>query len=57
MSNGGDDGCLAGCLTILYAPGMTLAMIISWELNHSILWAIIHGYLSWGYIVYYALFR
>ena len=25
--------------------------------NHSILWAIIHGILSWFYVVYFALFH
>lgn len=35
--------------------GSTLAMVISWSVNHSILWAIIHGFLSWVYVIYYAL--
>jgi hypothetical protein len=36
--------------------GTALAMIISWSRNHSILWAIIHGFLSWIYVIWYALF-
>jgi hypothetical protein len=36
--------------------GMVLAMIISWSVNHSILWAVIHGFLSWIYVIYYAWF-
>lgn len=37
--------------------GSALAIAISWSLNHSILWAIIHGLLSWVYVIYYALFK
>ena len=29
--------------------GTALAIAISWSANHSILWAIIHGILSWVY--------
>ncbi len=37
--------------------GSALAMTISYAYNHSILWAIIHGLLSWIYVVYAALFH
>ncbi len=37
--------------------GTALAIAISWSANHSILWAIVHGLLSWIYVIYYALFR
>jgi hypothetical protein len=37
--------------------GMALAMILSFSRNDSILWAILHGILSWIYVVYYALTR
>jgi len=36
--------------------GSALAITISWSLNKSILWAIIHGIFSWFYVIYYALF-
>jgi hypothetical protein len=36
--------------------GSALAMAISYNTNHSVLWAIIHGILSWIYVVYFALF-
>jgi hypothetical protein len=36
--------------------GTVLAVTISWSVNKSILWAIIHGLLSWLYVIYYALF-
>ncbi len=35
--------------------GSVIAVAISWSLNKSILWAIIHGLLGWLYVVYYAL--
>ena len=34
--------------------GSALAMILSFELNHSILWAILHGICSWIYVIYRA---
>jgi len=37
--------------------GSALAIAISWSANHSIVWAIIHGVLSWLYVIYYALTR
>lgn len=32
--------------------GSCLAMIISFSVNHSIIWAIIHGVMSWVYVIY-----
>lgn len=37
--------------------GCALAIVISWSQNKSILWAIVHGFLSWLYVIYYALTR
>jgi hypothetical protein len=34
--------------------GSALAMILSFQLNHSILWAILHGICSWFYVIYRA---
>jgi len=36
------------------STGSALAMILSFQLNHSILWAILHGILSWIYVIYRA---
>lgn len=33
--------------------GAALAMVISYTKSKSVLWAIIHGLLSWGYVVYH----
>ena len=35
--------------------GSALAIAISWTANKSIVWAIIHGFLSWIYVIYYAI--
>lgn len=37
--------------------GSALAIVISWSQNHSILWAIVHGILSWFYVIYFAFTR
>lgn len=37
--------------------GSVLAIVISFTTNHSVLWAIIHGLLSWVYVFYYLLFK
>ncbi len=37
--------------------GSALAMAISYTNNHSVLWAIIDGILSWIYVVFFVLFR
>jgi hypothetical protein len=36
--------------------GIALAIVISYTANHSILWAIVHGFFSWFYIIYFAIF-
>jgi hypothetical protein len=37
--------------------GSALAIAISWSLNKSIFWAIVHGIFSWFYVIYYAIRR
>ena len=37
--------------------GSALAIVISWSLHQSILWAVIHGVFSWFYVIYYAFTR
>jgi len=37
--------------------GSALAMVISWSIHKSILWAILHGVFSWFYVIYYAVTR
>ena len=44
---------------ITYGLGMdsALAIAISWSLWKSIMWAIIHGFFGWFYVIYYACVR
>ena len=35
--------------------GSALAMVISYTAWHSICWAIVHGLLSWIYVIYYVI--
>jgi hypothetical protein len=37
--------------------GSALAIAISWSLHKSLFWAIVHGILSWFYVIYYAIVR
>ena len=48
---------IGGGVTHGLTTGTALAMIISWSLHHSILWAIIHGIFSWLYVIYFAATR
>jgi len=37
--------------------GTALAIAISWSLHKSLLWAMVHGFLSWLYVIYFWLTR
>lgn len=37
--------------------GSAIAVAITWSINKSIFWAIVHGILSWFYVIYYAVTR
>ncbi len=37
--------------------GSAIAVACSWHRNRSILWAIIAGFFSWLYVIYFALTR
>jgi hypothetical protein len=34
--------------------GGALAIVLSYSINKSILWAILHGLFSWFYVIYFA---
>jgi hypothetical protein len=36
--------------------GSALAMAVSFNVNHSLGWAILHGLFGWFYVIYYAIF-
>ncbi|HBM91136.1 MAG TPA: hypothetical protein DD400_04600 [Rhodospirillaceae bacterium] len=37
--------------------GAVVAMILSYSANKSILWMLIHGWVNWLYVIYFALFK
>ena len=37
--------------------GCALAMAISFHVHQSILWAVLHGFFSWFYVIYFAITR
>jgi hypothetical protein len=40
-----------------FTLGAALAVVLSWSRNGSILWAVLHGVCSWGYVLYVAVER
>ncbi len=36
--------------------GTVIAIVISWDRNKSVLWAIVHGFFGWFYVIYALLF-
>jgi hypothetical protein len=46
-----------GCISAGYGLGATLAMILSWHSNQAVIWALLHGLLSWIYVIYYLIFN
>lgn len=58
LEKDGDSGDTAGSgATALYIAGVALAMILSWSRNASILWCMVHGLVSWVYVIYFAFTR
>jgi len=43
--------------TVGVGLGTVIAVVCSWERNRSILWAILAGWLSWFYVIWFALTR
>ncbi|MFL0671105.1 MAG: hypothetical protein ACJLS3_06675 [Erythrobacter sp.] len=37
--------------------GSAIAVAISWSINKSILWAILHGFFGWFYVIWHAFTR
>jgi hypothetical protein len=51
------SGFLSNVATIGFGSfgfGSALAMVLSFQLNRSIMWAVVHGLLSWVYVLYRA---
>jgi len=53
----GDHGDRRGCGCcgggIFGSIGAVVAALLSWKLNHSILLALVHAFLSWFYVIYH----
>jgi len=52
MSKNTNSGTSAGI-----GFGCAMAITISWSVNKSILWAILHGIFGWLYVIYFAIVR
>ena len=37
--------------------GGIIAMIMSWVVNHSVIWGILHFFCSWIYVIYWLAFK
>lgn len=44
-------------LIATWSLGMAIAVVLSWSRSASILWCILHGFFSWGYVIYFAVTR
>lgn len=51
--NSGNDSTVRKTVKSGITFGSALAMVISYSNWHSIGWAIIHGLMSWIYVIYY----
>ncbi|KKP94817.1 MAG: hypothetical protein US13_C0014G0005 [candidate division TM6 bacterium GW2011_GWE2_36_25] len=50
------DACIIYYYFVGASFGSALAMSISFNVNKSVAWAILHGLFSWFYVIYYVLF-
>jgi hypothetical protein len=50
MNNKGESS-----VNVSLGLGNVIAAIVSWSVNHSILWALVHGLFGWFYLIYYVL--
>lgn len=51
------SGMRTGTISTGIGLGSVIAIVASWSRNQSILWALIHGFLGWFYVIYYLLTR
>ena len=56
MGKGGDGGrggcgCCGG--GVFGSIGAVIAALLSWQVNNSLLWALVHAFLSWFYVIYH----
>lgn len=44
-------GCCGG--GIFGSIGAVIAALLSWKVNGSVLWALVHAFFSWFYVIYH----
>jgi hypothetical protein len=51
--NGSNKGC--GCFGggVFGSIGSVLAALLSWNMHGSFVWALIHAFFSWFYVIYH----
>ncbi len=52
VNNGGSSAGIG-----FWGFGSMLAITLSWSVNHSILWMILHGIISWLYVIYFGIWK
>ncbi len=52
VSNTGSTAASAGI-----GLGSAIAVAISWSFHKSVVWAVVHGFFGWFYVIYYVLTR
>ena len=58
LEKGGDSDDHGGSgATVPFLGGVAFAMILSWSMNASILWCMLHVIVSWAYVIYFAFIR
>ena len=50
-----NDAKITVDLSFAYTVGSSIAAVISYTAWHSIPWAILHSFLGWIYVLYYAI--
>ena len=49
-------GCVLTILAVLYLVGTSVAAVLSWSANHSVIWLSLQSFFSWLYVLYYVFF-
>lgn len=47
----GGCGCFGG--GVFGSVGAVIAAILSWGVNHSLVWALVHAFFSWFYVIFH----
>jgi len=47
----------SGSVSLGVTIGCAIAAVLSWISNASLVWAVIHGFLGWFYVIYWLLVK